>query len=62
MAWSVEYTDEFGEWWDTLSEAEQTDIAAGVRLLEIRGALPYPYSSDVRGSRIRTDEGTENTA
>ncbi|HHC24281.1 MAG TPA: addiction module toxin RelE [Desulfobacterales bacterium] len=53
MTWNVEYTDEFGEWWGTLTEAEQTDIVAAVGLLEVRGpALPYPYSSDVRGSRF----------
>jgi hypothetical protein len=22
MSWDVEYTDEFGDWWSTLSEAE----------------------------------------
>ena len=52
MAWEVEYTNEFGAWWDTLSEAEQEDIAAVVELLEERGPhLPYPYSSGVRSSR-----------
>jgi hypothetical protein len=25
--WEVEYTDEFGEWWETLSEAEQDAVA-----------------------------------
>lgn len=51
MTWNVEYTDEFGGWWEALTEAEQTDISAVVRLLEIRGpSLPYPHSSDVRGS------------
>jgi hypothetical protein len=52
MAWAVEYTDEFGEWWETLSEDEQSDIDASVRELERRGPmLPFPYSSDVKGSR-----------
>jgi hypothetical protein len=23
MAWEVEYTDQFGEWWDNLAEDEQ---------------------------------------
>lgn len=40
MAWKVEYTDEFGEWWDSLNESEQDDIAATVGLLEEKG--PYP--------------------
>lgn len=37
--WEVEYTDEFGEWWDTLSEKEQIDIAACVGLLEEYGLI-----------------------
>ena len=45
MAWSVEYTDEFGSWWDCLSEAEQEDIAAKVKLLEKVGpALGRPHA------------------
>jgi len=52
MTWNVEYTDEFGRWWDGLTEGEQEDVAATVSLLEARGPqLPYPYSSDVRMSR-----------
>jgi len=34
MTWEVEYTDEFGNWWAQLSEAEQISIAASVHLLE----------------------------
>ncbi len=50
--WLVEYTDEFGEWWSSLHEEDQEDIAATVGELEKQGpALPYPYSSDVRGSK-----------
>ena len=52
MPWTVEYTDEFGNWWSSLSEDEQESVAAYVRLLEIRGAaLPFPYSSGITGSR-----------
>jgi hypothetical protein len=52
MAWEVEYTDEFGEWWKTLTEDEQIDVDAHVRELERRGPmLPFPYSSDVKGSK-----------
>lgn len=32
--WEVEYTDEFGEWWNTLTEEEWIDIDACVGLLE----------------------------
>ena len=52
MAWDVEYTDEFGEWWDTLAEAAQIDVDAIVLLLQAHGpSLPFPYSSGVSGSR-----------
>jgi hypothetical protein len=52
MEWPVEYTDEFGNWWDTLTESEQISIDAHVRRLEKRGPnLPFPYSSAIAGSR-----------
>lgn len=52
MAWEIEYTDEFGNWWSSLYEDEQESVAAYVRLLELRGtALPYPYSSGIVGSK-----------
>ncbi len=52
MEWQVEYTDEFGEWWDSLTDDERTSIDAHVRVLEKRGpSLPFPYSSGVKGSR-----------
>lgn len=52
MEWLVEYTDEFGDWWDMLAEAEQISIDAHIRKLEQRGPnLPFPYSSGVSGSR-----------
>ena len=52
MAWQVEYTDEFGVWWDTLTEDERIRITASVGLLERRGpGLPFPHSSGISGSR-----------
>jgi hypothetical protein len=52
MEWEVEYTDEFGAWWATLSEKEQTGVAVTVGLLERMGpGLPFPHSSSVHGSR-----------
>ncbi len=52
MSWDVEYTDQFEEWWEGLSEDEQESVAAIVRVLEIRGPnLPHPYSSGVKGSK-----------
>lgn len=52
MPCEVEYTDEFEEWWNSLSEPEQDDIAAMVGLLEEKGtSLTFPYSSGVESSR-----------
>ena len=52
MAWEVEYTDEFEDWWGSLDEDEQASVDASVQLLEARGPqLPFPHSSGVEGSR-----------
>lgn len=52
MKWDVEYTDEFEEWWNSLTETEQEDVDAYVQRLEARGPnLPFPYSSGINGSR-----------
>ncbi len=52
MTWEVEYTDEFGDWWSGLTEAEQESLAASVQLLEQRGpSLGHPHSSGINGSR-----------
>lgn len=52
MEWQVEYTDEFGAWWNTLTVGEQVTLDACVDLLIDCGpVLGYPYSSGVRGSR-----------
>jgi hypothetical protein len=64
MPWQVEYTNQFKQWWDELSEAQQDDLTASVELLMDRGpALPYPYSSGIESSRhshmreLRTQSG-----
>jgi hypothetical protein len=50
--WQVEYTDEFGQWYRTLSAKEQDAIDRCVYLLERRGPeLGRPYVDAVRGSR-----------
>jgi len=52
MAWEVEFTDEFGEWWDGLSVDEQNSIADGVYVLEEFGpTLTRPQADTVRGSK-----------
>ncbi|MEX2241290.1 MAG: type II toxin-antitoxin system RelE/ParE family toxin [Burkholderiales bacterium] len=50
--WDVEYTDEFGEWWNGLTEAGQVSVDASVRLLEVCGPhLGHPHSSGIASSR-----------
>lgn len=50
--WGIEYTNEFGDWWENLTEGEQTDIDASVRLLEEYGPnLKFPHSSGINGSK-----------
>ena len=52
MAWDVEFTDEFGTWWESLCDEEQDSVAAVVCVLEAKGtSLPYPYSSKIGSSR-----------
>jgi len=52
MQWVVEYTDEFGQWWLGLDDAERESVSAYVGMLEERGPrLGFPYSSDVATSR-----------
>lgn len=51
MAWNVEYTDEFGDWWLGLDDAERESVRATVGLLEDRGPqLDHPYSSKIATS------------
>ncbi|MDR1947955.1 MAG: type II toxin-antitoxin system RelE/ParE family toxin [Spirochaetaceae bacterium] len=50
--WEVEFTDEFGDWWDTLQEEDQKAIARSVNLLKNLGPnLKFPQSSSVVQSR-----------
>ena len=52
MPWAIEYTDEFGTWWDDLTEAQQDDSDRVVGLLEVRGPnLGFPYSSGITDSK-----------
>jgi hypothetical protein len=52
VSWEIEYTNEFDLWWQTLTEEQQDDIVSIVQLLEEKGTqLPFPYSSDVKGSK-----------
>ncbi len=52
MAWLVEYTEEFEDWWESLTAEEQEEIAAKVELLEDYGpVLPRPHSDVIVTSR-----------
>ncbi|MFH0728674.1 MAG: type II toxin-antitoxin system RelE/ParE family toxin [Pseudomonadota bacterium] len=52
MKWDIEYTDNFGKWWATLTEEEQISVDASVRLVEEYGpSLRFPHSSGINGSR-----------
>jgi hypothetical protein len=49
--WTIEFTDQFEAWRDSLTVEEQVAVDRSVRLLERFGiALPYPYSSAVTTS------------
>lgn len=55
--WTVEFTDEFGGWWDEQSLDVQEKIYKVVGLLEINGPnLGFPYSSDIKGSSFALRE------
>jgi hypothetical protein len=52
VAWEVEFSDEFGRWWDSLTAAEQKSVDFSVRLLQESGpTLRMPHSSGVEMSR-----------
>ena len=52
MPWEVEHTDEFEEWWDSISEEEQEYIALAVEKLEEQGpSLARPLADTLENSR-----------
>ena len=64
MECDVEFTQEFRDWWNTLTEDQQDDVAYSVGLLaELGPALGFPHSPKVKGSRhsgmreLRTQSG-----
>ncbi len=53
MSWEVEFTDEFGAWWESLSEDEQESVDFSVGLLQERGPLlPRPHADVIHGSKF----------
>jgi hypothetical protein len=54
VRWSVEFTDEFEQWWNTLAAVEQDAVAAAVQLLQEDGpALRRPIADHIKTSRHR---------
>src|SRR5258708_14601732 len=52
VAWEVEFTDEFGSWWESLTPEQRDDVAHSVGLLAALGpSLGFPHSSKVTTSR-----------
>jgi hypothetical protein len=52
MVWQVEYTNEFGAWWDGLDDDVSKRVGAAVDLLATHGPeLRFPHSSGINGSR-----------
>ncbi|MCK5804787.1 MAG: type II toxin-antitoxin system RelE/ParE family toxin [Lentisphaeria bacterium] len=50
--WTIEYTDEFEIWWESLTPGEQVALDAAVRILEELGpGLARPHVDTVNGSR-----------
>lgn len=50
--WNIEYTDEFGLWWEEQSEGAQDKCAVVIDLLEREGPkLGFPYSSAINGAK-----------
>lgn len=52
VSWEVEFTNEFGAWWDDLAEEQQDAVDARVELLIDQGPdLGRPVVDSIKGSR-----------
>ena len=61
--WEVLYTDEFGAWFETLTEDQQDAVIARVDLLEAEGpALGRPTVDTIAGIAPSEHEGTAGSA
>ncbi|KKP38400.1 MAG: hypothetical protein UR30_C0019G0015 [Candidatus Peregrinibacteria bacterium GW2011_GWC2_33_13] len=55
MEYKIIYSNVYGIWWNSLSEAEQIDLRAIVKMLKTFGIdLGYPYSSKINHSPLKT--------
>jgi hypothetical protein len=63
VAWEIEYSDEFGLWWASLSANEQDSINLGVRLLQERGPnLKRTFADTICRFRLPEHEGAAMSA
>jgi hypothetical protein len=54
MAWEIEYTYQFGEWYEDLGENDQAAVDAVVELLGEKGPqLKRPAVGEITGRRIK---------
>ena len=54
------YSNVFDIWWNKLSEAEQIDVRAVVKMLKTFGIdLGFPYSSKINHSPLKTKQMRE---
>jgi hypothetical protein len=52
MAWEIEYTNAFNQWWDTLTEREQDVLRGKINRLAFYGrGLSGPHSKPLKGLR-----------
>ncbi|MCX5688837.1 MAG: type II toxin-antitoxin system RelE/ParE family toxin [Planctomycetota bacterium] len=52
MTWEIEYTDEFGAWWEGLDSRVQESIAHDIGILEVVGpGLGRPHVDTMKGSK-----------
>jgi hypothetical protein len=52
MRWKTERTKEFEEWWETLTELEQSQVVSSIRLIKESGpGAGRPSVDSVQGSR-----------
>jgi hypothetical protein len=52
--WEVEYTDEFGAWWESLTQEQQDTVTDAVEALQLHGpALGRPFVDTIRSSKHR---------
>ena len=52
MRWKIERMDEFEEWWETLSELQQSEALSAIEVLEEEGpSTGRPFADSLKGSR-----------